>query len=294
MGGTLDLRAACLLALVCAASALGAEPEENALDGRPWAIGVGFQADDESNDSTLASFNWGLSEATWASFAAGRNRSPERGADIVADNLHAGLEHRFGLFGVAFDVEQWGDADALESADFGASVFVQNERLRVALRLERRAIDVHFTLTGPLGGTFERTAGVDADGTELDLRVQVAERWQLHANAIAYDYSRNLAVLPRIEQLNVLSASALTLANSLIDEQAGFGVEWEARGGRVLTLDYARDRSAVDGSRLESFDVAFLFPVARRMDLELNLGSGRSDLLGSGLYGGFLLLIYGG
>jgi hypothetical protein len=86
----------------------------------------------------------------------------------------------------------------------------------------------------------------------------------------------------------------LTLANSLIDEQAGFGVERQTRRGEVLTFDYHRDRSAVDGARLESFDVAFLFPVARRMDLEINLGQGRSDLLGSGLYGGFLLLIYGG
>jgi hypothetical protein len=50
----------------------------------------------------------------------------------------------------------------------------------------------------------------------------------------------------------------------------------------------------VDGSRLESFEIAFLFAVARRMDLEINLGQGRSDLLGSGVYGGLLLLIYGG
>ena len=282
------------LALVCAASAVGAQSDEGVGDRRPWAIGLGAQADDESNDSMLASFNWGVSEETWLKFSAGRSRSPERGADIVADNLSAGFEHRFGLVGVAFDVERWGDPDALESTDFGAAVYVQNERLRLAVRRERRAIDVHFMLTGPLGGTIPRTAGVDADGTELNLRVQIGERWQLHASAATYDYSRNLAALPRIEQLNLLSASALTLANSLIDEQAGFGVERQTRRGEVLTFDYHRDRSAVDGARLESFDVAFLFPVARRMDLEINLGQGRSDLLGSGLYGGFLLLIYGG
>jgi hypothetical protein len=282
------------LVLVCAASAVCAQGDENAGDRRPWAIGVGAQVDDESNDSTLASFNWGVSERTWLEFAAGRSRSAERGADIVADNLNAGLEHRFGFIGVAFDAEQWGDSAALESTDFGASIYMQNERFRLGLRRERRAIDVHFTLTGPLGGTIRRTAGVDADGTELNVRVQVGERWQLHASAVTYDYSRNLAALPRIEQLNLLSASALTLANSLVDEQAGFGVEWQTRSGQVLSLDHHRDRSAVDGSRLESFEIAFLFPVARRMDLEINLGQGRSDLLGSGVYGGLLLLIYGG
>jgi hypothetical protein len=284
---------ACLV-LVCATSAASAQDDASTDGRRPWAIGIGAQADDESNDSALASLNWGVSERTWLAFAAGRSRSPERGADIAADDLSAGLEHRFGLVGVAFDVERWGDSDALESTDFGASIYLQNERLRLGLRRERRAVDIHFTLTGPLGGAVQRTVGVDANGTELNLRVQVGERWQLHARAITYDYSRNLAVLPRIEQLNLLSASALTLANSLVDERAGLGVEWQTRKGQVLTLNHHRDRSAVDGGQLETFDVAFLFPVARRLDLEINLGHGRSDLLGSGLYGGFLLLIYGG
>jgi hypothetical protein len=186
MGPAHRLRWICLV-LVCAASAVGAQSDEGGGDRRPWAIGLGAQADDESNDSMLASFNWGVSEETWLKFAAGRSRSPERGADIIADNFGAGLEHRFGLVGVAFDAEQWGDPDALESTDFGAAVYVQNERLRLAVRRERRAIDVHFTLTGPLGGTIPRTAGVDADGTELNLRVQIGERWQLHASAATYD-----------------------------------------------------------------------------------------------------------
>jgi hypothetical protein len=59
-----------------------------------------------------------------------------------------------------------------------------------------------------------------------------------------------------------------------------------------LNVSYARDESAIDGAEYETFDASLLFPVGRRIDLEVNLGSGRSDVFGSGRYGGLLLLLY--
>jgi hypothetical protein len=224
---------------------------------------------------------------------AGRSRSPEDRADVVADLFGIAIDHRLGLFGVAFDAEVWGDPDALESTDFGASAYLQTDRVRVGLRGERREIDIRYTLTGPLGRPLTGTATVEADGTELNLRVELTRAWQLHARAISYEYSRNVASLPRLQTLRLLGASALTLANSLVERRATFGLEWET-GSQVVSFEYGRDESAVDGTRFSSFDAAVLFPIGLRLDLEVNLGKGRSELGESGLYGGVLLLIYGG
>jgi hypothetical protein len=60
----------------------------------------------------------------------------------------------------------------------------------------------------------------------------------------------------------------------------------------LLNLRAATDRSAIDDSRLDTFDAALLLPIGRRADLEVNVGHGRSDLFESGLYGGLLFLVY--
>ena len=279
--------------LAVLALAQPAYADEEVAGGRPWAVGLGVEVDEASSDSMLASLNFGLSDETWLSFGAGRSRSSQRAADLVAETLVAGFEHRFGRIGIGLDAERFGDPDALESTDLGAALYIYGERFRVGLRSERRAIDVHFTVTGPLGGTLERTAGVDADGTELELRVELTERLQTYAGATSYDYSRDVALLPRIDRLNLLATSALTLGSALIDERAALGLEWEL-GARVLSVDYTRDRSAVDGSRFASVGAAILLPISVRMDLEINVGNSRSDVGDAGRYAGLLLLIYGG
>ena len=56
----------------------------------------------------------------------------------------------------------------------------------------------------------------------------------------------------------------------------------------------ATDRSAIDDSKLETIEAAVLFPIGSRVDLEVNLGSGRSEFFEAGAYGGLLFLVYGG
>ena len=102
----------------------------------------------------------------------------------------------------------------------------------------------------------------------------------------------DLNLLPRISALNLLSTSTLTLANSFIDHERSIGVERELKR-MLLNFSIATDRSAIDGSRFESFDAAVLIPLARRLDLEVNVGQGRSDLFDAGVYGGLLFLVYG-
>jgi hypothetical protein len=260
--------------------------------GGSWAIGLASQVDEDSNDSLLVSFNWGLRPNTWLSFIAGQSNSPADRADVSADTLGAAVDHRFDSVGVTFAVEEWGDPASLETQDLRASVYVARERFRIGIAFENRDIEIPFTLTGPLGGTLSRTADSSADGFALDLRIEPADRWQLYFSATEYDYERDLAVLPRIERFNLLSTSTLTLANGFVDHLRMIGLERDL-GRTLLNLTYASDESAVDGTEFETLEAGVLFPVAARLDLEVTVGNGRSDLFGSGLYAGVSLLIYG-
>jgi hypothetical protein len=98
--------------------------------------------------------------------------------------------------------------------------------------------------------------------------------------------------LPRIQSINLLSTSTLTLANSFLDEQRYVAVEREI-GSTLLNVRATTDRSAIDGSKFETLEAAVLFPLGGRVDLEVNVGNGRSELFDSGLYGGLLFLVYG-
>jgi len=259
--------------------------------GPRWVVGLSGQFDDDSNDALLTTLDLGIRDATWLSFAAGRSRA--KGPGVVADVLEAGVDHRFGLVGMSFSLERWGDSGDLETTDVVGSIYFQGERFRIGIEREERDIDVYYTLPPIFDRPDVLTAALSSNGTGVALRIGLAERWQLYGSWMDYDYSRNLALLPRIASLNLLSSSALTLANSFLGESAAAGLEW-TWGERLLNFSVSRDESAIDGSRFRSFDAAFLFPVGLRMDLEINLGRMEADVASSELYGGVLLLIYGG
>jgi hypothetical protein len=284
-----------VLGLLCLAAVLPRPVLAQAKDeagGPSWALGLSGQVDEESSNSLLANLNLGVAERTWLTFAAGRSHSPSELADVTAETLGAGVDHRFGVVGLAFELERWGDPTALESDDMRLSFYIQRPRFRIALTHEQRDIEIPFTVTGPLGGTVRRDAELWADSYALNVRAQPAERWQLYFGMSEHDYERDLALLPRIAQLNLLSASTLTLANSFIDHERMVGFE-TAVGRSLVNVAMSRDESAVDGSIFETVSAGVLFPIASRIDLEVNLGSGRSDLLESGLYAGVMFLIYG-
>jgi len=279
-----------VIAALAAATAVAQPPERPDAMGT-WLLGLGGQADEHSNQSFLGTFDIGVGRSTWLSFAAGHSSSPADFADIEADTLSIGVDHRFEHVGFRLAYEEWGDSGVLETEDFGGVVYVDRPRWRLGFGYETRDIEIPFTLTGPLGRTFESEVDVEGERYGLDARVALAERWTLYLGMAEYDYSRNLNAIPRIENLNLLSSSTLTLANSFIDHDRSLGLE--RRFGRVaLNVRYATDRSAIDDSEFETFDAAVIFPLGWRADLEINLGHGRSEFFETGLYGGLFFLIY--
>jgi len=281
--------------LAAAASLAGAQAvaQSSRPDARgAWMLGLGAQADEAESDSVLATLYVGVASSTWLTLVAGQSSSPADRADIEADTLAIGVDHRFEKVGFTLGVERWGDADSLETQDLAGSVYFERDRWRMSLGLETRDIEIPFTLTGPLGGTLRRTAQVGATGFSVDARVALAAHSRLYLGVTETDYERSLNVLPRIESLRRLSASTLTLANSFLDHERY--VAFEREFGQVsLNVRFATDRSAIDDSKFETLDAAVLFPIGSRVDLEVNVGNGRSELFESGTYAGLLFLIYG-
>jgi len=257
-----------------------------------WMLGLGAQVDEDDADSVLGTVYVGVGRRTWLTFAAGRSSSPADRADIEADTLLVGVDHRFDVVGFTLEAERWGDEGVLETMDLEGSVYFERERWRIGVGYESRDIEVPFTLTGPLGGTLSRTAEVSAESFSVAARVGVGEAWNLYFGLAEHDYERDLRVLPRIQSLSLLSTSTLTLANSFIDHERSFAVEREL-GPTTLNVRVATDRSAIDDSKLETIEANVLFPVGARVDLEVTVGRGRSDFFDAGVFGGLTLLLYG-
>jgi hypothetical protein len=284
------------LALAAAlAPALFAEAQSTPPDEERagWMVGVNAQADEHDAHSLYASSYVGVGSRTWLTFAAGKSSAPIESTDIEASTILLGVDHRFDKVGFTLEAEQWGDSGELETMDFSGSVYFDRERWRIGFGYQHRNIEIPFTVTGPLGRTFTRTVDLGADGLSFDANVSLAERWRLYFGLDQFDYERDLAVLPRIGALNFLSASTLTLANSFLDHDRFIAVERDVGRATLLSLRLAKDRSAIDDAELETIEGAVLFPIGRRVDLEVNLGHGGSDFFESGYYGGLFFLIYG-
>ena len=272
---------------------IGLLPLAGLADGRPWAIGLGVQGDVEGSSSFVASFDIAATQSTWLRASGSLGQSPNTRGDIRASTVSAGIDQAIGPVGVTLDLQRWGDPDLVESDDLKASIYFRNDDFSIALLGERRDIDLTFSVTGQLGQTFSRTTNFDADGWGVRLSAKPAQDWRIYASGRKYDYSVNLSSLPRIELVDFLFSSTLTLANSLVDFETSVGVE-RSFGQRALSLNFGRDRSAVDQTFLNSLDLGFLFPAGDRVDIELSLGVSDTDDFGSEAFGGFYVYIYGG
>lgn len=275
------------------ASAQDAPVLEAAGDSPEWMLAVSAVTDERSYEHSSAGFFLAFRDATWLSLAAGRSRAPSADGDIRASLVSLGVEHDFGPVGFGLAAERWGDANDLESRDWQGELFFDDERYRVALAYERRAIDIYFSGAGlaPIG-TDLRRASIDADGIGIDWRVRIAPAWRTYGSWMDYDYPFRVRLV-RADRLGLLSSSTVTLAYSFVDRYETIGFE-RSLERMLVNFDFSHDRSAIDGTGLRSVAASVLWPVADRMDLEFRLGSSRLDGFGATLYGGLTLLVYGG
>lgn len=259
----------------------------------PFILAGGVQSDAEGSASALVSADVGVTQSTWVSVAAVTARSPSERAGLDTRSLSVGLDQRIAAFGLSLGLERWGESGEIESDDWDVGVSWRGAKLRLGAGLERRDFGVTFQFTGPGGRTFSRESGFDADGVTGRISYDFTPEWRLFASGRRYDYSVDLTLVPRLDVFRLLSTSTLTLTNSLVDYQYSAGIEREF-GDKVLSATLGRDRSAVDKTVLETFDLGLLLPLAPRVDIELSLGLSNSDDFGSEAFGGVFLFFYGG
>jgi hypothetical protein len=109
---------------------------------------------------------------------------------------------------------------------------------------------------------------------------------------MTYDYSVDLTRLQNISDLNFLSASRLSLANSLLDHRADAGIEFKF-GLKLFSLEAGTRQTAIDNGRVNSYSVGFLFPASDASDIELRVGYDDSDNFGGTTVVSFFWFFYG-
>lgn len=267
------------------------------LGGSSWAngggylLGGGVEGDSESGLRLSALAGLGVGERTWLSGSVARN-VVELPTGRNSDTNLAALEfdHHFDPIGVRMGLSYWGDPDVLESNDWNATVYFRNDRLTLAAEYDFR--DFEFTI--PRTDFFaSRRILFDAEGIGGSLRLQVSERARLSLGGTVYDYSLKFQPTRDRDILDLISATRLSLINTLIDERVFLTLGFD-RGFRRFEVDVATATGAVDGARTRSVTLRYLVPVGNRSDLEFGVGYDDSDLYGDVTFFSLFLYFYGG
>ena len=261
----------------------------NAFGGGGYVIGLGAEGDTSDSFAYSAFGDFGLTEKTWLSVTAAKAEA--QGAISELNTLYGdiGLDHYFDPIGIRIGAAYWGDDDILDSVDYRGSLYMRTDAITLAADYERRNFDFPFQLAPLLE---RRQVEFEADGYGLNFRAKASERVNLFIRGMIYDYSVDLTRLQNISDLNFLSASRLSLANSLLDHRVDTGIEFKF-GLKLFSLEAGTRQTAIDNGRVNSYSVGFLFPVSDASDIELRVGYDDSDNFGGTAVFSFFWFFYG-
>lgn len=259
--------------------------------GDGFIIGAGIEAD--SSDGLAGSLlgGFGLSEKTWVSAGVAKS-SVDLALRQSLETRYADFEidHWFKPLGVRFGAAYWGDSDILDSADLRGSLYWRTDKVTISADYEVRDFDFVIPATELFTG---RTIIFDAEGIGLTARFDLSETIDLSLVGMKYDYSVDFRPSDNRDIVSLLSASRLSLINSLIDHRAkaSLGIE---HGLRRWQLGLAISEGAVDGSRTTSATLSFLTPLASKSDIEFSIGHDDSELYGDVMFFSVRVYFYGG
>ena len=261
----------------------------NAFGGGGHVLGLGAEGDTSDSLAFSVFGDFGLTEKTWLSATAAKAEA--QGVISELNTLYGdiGLDHYFDPIGIRIGAAYWGDEDILDSVDVRGSIYLRTEAITFAVDYERRNFDFLFQLAPTLE---RRQVEFEADGYGANFRAKAGERVNLFIRGMSYDYSVDLTRLQNISDLNFLSASRLSLANSLLDHRIDAGMELEF-GLKLLSLEIGSRQTTIDSGRVDSYSVGFLFPATDASDIELRVGYDDSDNFGGTTVFSFFWFFYG-
>ena len=261
----------------------------NAYAGGGYVIGLGAEGDTSDSLAFSAFGDFSLSEKTRISVTAARAQAEGVFSQLNTVYGDIGLDYYFDPIGMRLGVAYWGDKDILDSLDIRGSLYLRTKAATFAADYERRNFDFLFNLEPLLE---RRQVEFQADGYGLNFRASAGERVGLFIRGMRYDYSVDLTRLQNISDLNFLSASRLSLANSLLDHRVDAGIDIKF-GLKLLSLEYGIRQTAIDSGRVNSASVGFLFPASDASDIELRVGYDESEDFGGTTVFSFFWFFYG-
>lgn len=273
-------KAAFMLAILLCGSAFG---------GDGYIVGLGAEGDTSDSFALSAFGDFGLTEKTWLSVTAAKAQAEGVFNQLRTTYGDIGVDHYFDPIGVRIGAAYWGDHDILDSVDYRGSIYLRTKAVTFATEYERRNFDFRFNLEPTLE---PRRVQFEADGYGLNFRASASERVGMFIRGMTYDYSVDLTRLQNISDLNFLSASRLSLANSLLDYRLDAGIDIKF-GLKLLSLEVGNRQTAIDSGRVDSYSVGFLFPASDASDIELRIGYDDSDSFGSTTVFSFFWFFYG-
>lgn len=242
-----------------------------------YILGVGAALDSEDGRAISIFGDFGIRENTWLSATIGSTETEALVGGFSTTFYDVGIDHYFDPVGIRISGAYWGDSDILDSDDVRASFYYRDEIVSLSADYERRNFDFIF---GTELLDVRRKAEFHADGWGMTNRFQLGDRFTFRLSGMHYGYSRNIRIQRDIDVLRFLSASRLSLMNSLIDYRVNTGVEYRF-GLRSVDVSVGTWKTAVDQSKVDSFTIGFLTPMTDRTDIEFRLSFDDSESFGN-------------
>lgn len=241
-----------------------------------YVLGIGAAADTGDAFAATVFGDLELGEDTWISATYGSTETDVLVGGFRTDFYDIGIDHYFEPFGLSLSGAYWGDSDLLDSVDIRASLYYRDDIASFSADYERRNFDFVFET---LFTRERRQVEFHADGWGMTNRVQFNDRLTFRLSGMHYEYSRRIRIDPNIDVLRFLSASRLSLINSLIDYRIDTGVEYRF-GLRSVDISAGTWKTAVDQSKIDSYSIGLLTPLTDRTDVEFRLSFDNSENFG--------------
>lgn len=255
-----------------------------------YILGIGAAADSEDGRAITAFGDFGIRENTWLSATYGLTETEAIVGGFSTSFADVGIDHYFDPIGIRLSGAYWGDSNILDSDDVRASLYFRDDIASLSADYERRNFD--FVFESILLQDTRKTE-FHADGWGMTNRIRFGDRVTFRLSGMHYNYSRNIRIQPEIDVLRFLSASRLSLVNSLIDYRINAGLEFRF-GLRSVDLSVGSWKTAVDQSHVDSYTIGFLTPMTDRTDIEFRLSFDDSENFGNTTALTFYLYYFGG
>jgi len=256
-----------------------------------FVVAGGVEGDSANGLAATLLGNLAVGDNTWLSGGVGHSSVdlPFR-QDLETSAADIGIDHYFEPIGARAFVAYWGDNRVLDSVDAGISLYASGDRGLLGLDYEYRDFELDIPRTEFFPA---RTVNFHANGIGLTARADFSDRIDLRVTGMRYDYSVNLRLDPNRDIINLITATRLSLINTLVDYNASvtFGLDFDLRR---LEIDLSQWQGAVAGSKTNSYTLRFLTPIGQRSDIEFALGYDDSENYGQVTVFSIYLYFYGG